>query len=213
MSTTTALIIIILIFSAVVFCVVGPITAIIHRRVGKRWGGLVIAVGILVGISGCLILGYAVYRSASQTAARFRPFELHLKEYVGIISNQDVHENTSRHASGRTIVIDIDGSEEPNIDGISFELPDNIRATTPEEVGTVASLACGKTKVGTYGGLGDAYRFYCNLRVFDKASGELIQQRTCEGSPPPGESLNGRDQEGGSPNGEVLNAIASLYKR
>jgi hypothetical protein len=118
---------------------------------------------------------------------------------------------------GKIVAIDQGQSfKEVNADGLSFiqqQLPKDVRADNPDEVGTVLLLDWERRKTGTYGTAkitGYAYRVHCQLFLIDATHKTLLAKRTFDGDPPPGAVPSGEDGYGGFPTQSILAYLRTL---
>jgi hypothetical protein len=105
------------------------------------------------------------------------------------------------------------------------KLPVGLRASTPEEVGTIVWLIWGRERVGTYMEYrllrGDrvgpsAYRITCEVVVINKAKTAILDRVKFSGDDPPekiskpSESLMNFDEYGSRPTEQIVKYIKSL---
>jgi hypothetical protein len=82
---------------------------------------------------------------------------------------------------GKVLALDADARQ---IDATHDFLPDEIKALTPDEVGTIAIITCMTDLVGSYGWFSDGYEVLCHGDLFDAATGEKLGQINDRASPP-----------------------------
>ena len=70
-------------------------------------------------------------------------------------------------------------------DHLYFDIPDGLRASRPEEVGTVVLLLWGKEQVGTYEGGGGAYQQTCDVVLVNHKTKKTMHSQRFLGSFPP----------------------------
>jgi hypothetical protein len=119
-----------------------------------------------------------------------RAFAAHLPEYVDIAAsaNPQQGEPLREHiVGGKILPLDM---KKKRIDEMFFELSRDSRPKNPEEVGAIAGLWWEEVKVGTYGGMGGAYREECRVIVWDLATRKLLAERFFSGSDPPSSTVN-----------------------
>jgi hypothetical protein len=146
---------------------------------------------------------------AVRTAKR-APFRKHMDAYVRAAGAPDPKRPPA--PVKRLVVVDV---EDKDVDGLHFDLPDGLRAQTPEEVTTVAQLRWNKTQVGTYTTGGGAYQWKCDVTVKDLETNAQIAQQSFAGSPPP-QSFSGRRGEsrtGDKPTEAVINFLKGLQAK
>jgi hypothetical protein len=85
-------------------------------------------------------------------------------------------------------------------DHIYFDLPDDLRAAKPEEVGTVVLLSWGKIKVGDYEGGGDA----------NQQTKRVLVSQQFMGGPPPNTTSSSGGATGSSPAPQIVTYLRGL---
>jgi hypothetical protein len=70
------------------------------------------------------------------------------------------------------------------VDDIYFYLPEESRAKTPEEVGTIIHLAYSGDVVGSYANVGAAIQVICMVSIIDPAQNTIVSQRLFSGKKP-----------------------------
>ena len=96
------------------------------------------------------------------------------------------------------------------IDPLLLDLPDDLRAADPGEVGTVVWLRWETELVGSYTGGGPAWIWKCQVTVIDKSQRALLGEREFRGSDPPQTTANSGGDYGSKPVGEVVNYLTKL---
>jgi hypothetical protein len=116
------------------------------------------------------------------------------------------------HIHGRVVAVNLtDGKvDEP----IYYLLPDDLRATKPEDVETIAWIACSKRKYGAYTSGGTAWREYCTVKVIDRELGGVVGgEKEFLGEKPPVTKNEPGDASGGGPSRQVVvDYLAALPK-
>ena len=165
------------------------------------------------GNSGCIVVviiialiagGVYGIRSCSQNAET-KPFASHLSEYTFFPALKDSSSSTT--IRGKVITIDKTKTE---IDDTFFDLPTELKATKPEEVGTVVWVSCSEYVAGTYVSGSKAYVQTCEVTVIDKSSASIIGKRSLTGSQPPQTKTYSGDWHGSKPKSEIVDYIKSL---
>ena len=82
---------------------------------------------------------------------------------------------------GKAIVVNSSSEE---VDNLYFHLPGRIRASKPDEVGTVILVHCSTENTGEYEGGGAASRKNCDIEIFDKATRVIIGSESFSGATP-----------------------------
>src|SRR2546427_6252885 len=102
--------------------------------------GCVVIVIVIALVAG----GAYGIRSCSRNMAT-KPFAAHMSEYTHFPSLKETGSSTT--ISGKAITIDKTTNE---IDETYFDLPSELKASKPEEVGTVVWISCSESVAGTY---------------------------------------------------------------
>jgi hypothetical protein len=159
-------------------------------------GGLILAVLIGVGI------WYAV------RTIRRSPFRGQMSTYLtppaGVVGPGE-----PRPAVKKMVVVDV---QDKDVDGLHFDLPDNLRAATPAEVTTVVWLRWNKATVGTYSTGGSAYQWSCEVTVIDLATRTTLGTQRFTGDAPPRSFVGrrGESRSGDKPTEQVLNYLRNF---
>ena len=160
---------------------------------------LVIVIALIAGG----VYGVRSCRQSSQT----KPFQSHLSEYTFFPTLKD--SSSSSGITGKVITIDKIKNE---IDDTYFDLPPELKASKPEEVGTVVWVSCTEHIGGTYVSGSKAYVQTCEVTVIDKSSASTIGKRTLSGDRPPQTKTRGGDWHGSKPKSEIIDYIKSLKR-
>lgn len=174
----------------------------IAKKKNKKDVPLILAI-ILVG---ALPFGYWIGLPWMAT----RPFDAHMAEYIDIASTQSLEQDVQsagQPVNGRILPVNM---EEKRIDPVFFELSRDLRPNNPDEVGAIAALWWTEVEVGTYGGMGSAYREDCTVMVWDKTTRNLLSQKWIMGPEPPSSSINGAGHHGDKPYNEVRDYLNGL---
>ena len=91
------------------------------------------------------------------------------------------------------------------VDGLHQELPAELRAEKPEEVGTVVWVFSGTERVRDERTGGAVTVSVCEVVVFDVANSEILAQRRFRGAPP-----DRADAEGPKPTPQILALLEQL---
>jgi hypothetical protein len=162
-------------------------------------------VGIAV-VGGVIALGsVGVYQSQQEKkamAAAIAPFQENIGEYTSLQKPRDGDIRDGK-AKRKMITIDMINRK---VDSLYFQLPQELRATTPEEVETVVWLRWGQDYIASYEGGGKAIRHTCTVTVFDRATKKVVAQTTFQGEEPPDVTYTsaGEDDDGGKPTDKIL---------
>ena len=101
-----------------------------------------------------------------------------------------------------------------DIDGVWYDLPDNLRAAKPEEVGTVVWVTWGKDQVDTYENGAPAYVQTCKVTVIDKQTQTVLwDSQQFRGDEPPMEiDFSASEGSGSKPTEQVVDYLKGLPK-
>jgi hypothetical protein len=112
---------------------------------------------------------------------------------------------------------------QPFIDGLYFELPEDIRASTPAEVQTRFLLEWSRDEVGFYKPeysvednttrLPKAYRFKCTLTISDDTKGTIVGRMEFVGGMPPPKTSGNNEGFGRLPLEQIVKAVANLPRK
>lgn len=186
--------------------------------------------GVLTGLliaAALVTLAYRVHRS-SETP--LEDIYASIKEKVKLATSkrfERLHENAALHLRKRSEeqteheyirgkIVMLDG-EAGRLDSTQRELPDALRASTPEEVGTIVLLEWTETKVGKYILPGSdpsseghgAYQRACDVTIIDrKLRVQVGLGAHFEGAPPPPQSSG--PARGSWPTDEVIRYVSGL---
>lgn len=91
-----------------------------------------------------------------------------------------------------------------------FDLPDNLKATTPTDLNTVVQIYREQRDVGNYTDGGDALQWIYQITVVDYATGRLVDATTLTGSEPPQSKSSRGDASGSEPRSDALDYLKEL---
>ena len=164
--------------------------------------GCVVLVIIIALIAGG-VYGVRSCRQGSQT----KPFLSHMSEYTFFPTLKESSSSTG--ITGKAITIDKIKNE---IDDTFFDLPTELKASTPEEVGTVVWVSCNEHIAGTYVSGSKAYVQTCDVTVIEKSTASIVGKRTLSGDQPPQTKSYSGDWHGSKPKSEIVDYIKSLKR-
>jgi hypothetical protein len=167
--------------------------------------GVLVVIGILF-IAGLI---YGIITNLQQSAD-IKLFQEHIEDYVSIPNQQAISPFTESYLTGKVITVDINKNE---IDQIYFDLPEDLVAKTPEEVGTIIWLNWGEVLVGRYTDGAGGYRIICEVTIIDKANSEIIDKETLSGSDPISVKEGSGNRYGSKPTSEVIDYISTLPRK
>ncbi|HNV21998.1 MAG TPA: hypothetical protein PLB67_01495 [Candidatus Hydrogenedentes bacterium] len=111
------------------------------------------------------------------------------------------------HIRGRAVVADV---TEGLVLPLTFELPDDITPSTPEEVGTVIQIERFLEETGTYDDRTPAYRQNALVRIVDLGFECVIGETFIQGGEPPGEKPKKGPGLGEPPDGQIPALVAEV---
>jgi hypothetical protein len=79
---------------------------------------------------------------------------------------------------GKTVILK---TKDQAFDWLASKLPDQVQATTPEEVETVFSLDCRTSAVGSYINGAKARDHVCKMVVYDMGTGRVVYTNSVVG--------------------------------
>ena len=107
-----------------------------------------------------------------------------------------------------------DGAINWRMNIVYFGLPEELRATTPEEVGTLVWVRCGEKAVGTYTDGTSAYQGYCVVTVTDWTLRSTVGQQLFEGIEPKSYKTGPGSRHAGEPATRlIVEWLASLPRK
>lgn len=162
-----------------------------------------------VGVAALVFLGLAVAGVVLVVRSVKRgPFRPHMATYLAAPTGNAPAGTPIK----KVVVVDV---KDKDVDGLHFDLPDTLRAGTPEEATTVVWVSWDKRQVGAYTTGGNAYQWFCDVTVIDLATKARIAGQNFSGSPPPAtfRGRRGESRTGDKPTDAVLNYIKGLPRR
>jgi hypothetical protein len=169
------------------------------KVVGWIVGGIMV---LAIGAAFCLL--YAAY-TRDQALEPLRP---HLKTYLaGTQAPRDKPPEGQPRIKGKLIPVDV---HRRDIDDLYHILDTEVRATQPEEVGTVALLFWMDKAVGEYEDGTTAYQQHCRLLLYYPETKTIVAEEEFVGSPPPAIRPTNLVGKGSSPDQEVAQYLEQL---
>lgn len=145
---------------------------------------------------------------------QLQPFKDRVSEYATVpgLKNRTKSNRypTKPYIKGKIILID---KSHNKISNIYYELPEELRATKPEEVGTIVWLKCGRDKVGSYTDGEDATVITCQVTVIDKSIPIIVNKTKFKGSEPPQVKERGVSGSGEMPTKDIVDYLRSLPQK
>jgi hypothetical protein len=170
----------------------------------------IIVWSVIGGIVACVLIGVGIWflMRSSQTA----PFKPAMATYLALpTSPAPMRGQPPTKPVGKMVLVDQASKE---VDWTLFDLPDDLRATKPEEVVTVVLLNWRKGKVGDYEGGGAAYQQNVTVTVIDLATKTVLCYNEIYGGPPP-QNIDSRSSEGtgSKPTKELVEYLKGLPRK
>ena len=165
----------------------------------KRWQSVLLFLSPILAV-----VIFAVVRYLVVFEPRFDLFEVHMSEYTSVANQQP----GAWYVHGKVLPIEM----RTNTVEIQtyYELPGNLRATTPEDVGTVLWLDCTTRAVGTYTSGGAARQWFCDVTLIDLSIPAIIGETSFAGSEPPRTTTKSSGETGSFPAKEIVDYLESL---
>ena len=183
---------------------IGAFTVILllaRRRKLRSWHYALWFLSFIAAFMAFAVARYLVLES------RLDPFDAHLSEYTTATEYQP----GDPYIRGKLLPMDI---RQGTIDFVFYqELPRDLRAASPEEVGTVVNRDCVASSVGTYTRGGGAYRWACELKLIDLSISRILKGPTITGSEPPPTKMGSGDEYGSDPLPEIVAYLVALPRR
>lgn len=112
--------------------------------------------------------------------------------------------------AGKMLIVDL---REGEVDDLYFALRPEVRATSPEEVETLAQIRWEKRVVARYSNGAPASRWFAFVGIVDLASGRTLADQEFAGSEPPSRTRGRSGASGDKPGGVILERLHTLYAR
>ena len=160
-----------------------------------------IVVGIVAGVS---IPNYLQYKKKAEV----EPFRAALAGYLSIW-NQNVSAMPAPaepYLAGKALIVNLDGGE---IDQLHYSLPENIKASSPDDLRSVVFVKCWTEKYGLYTGGVTAFSHICEIAAYDTARSQLsFKDRVTRD--PPASIEAGSSGIAERPDSEMLKLLTSM---
>jgi hypothetical protein len=162
-----------------------------------------IKLGLAGGLVFVVLLGVGIW-FVWKTVAR-SPFRAQMAQYMAPPTGMGNPATSVK----KLVVVDVAAQD---LDSLHYELPDDLRASSPAEATTVVWLKWNKAQVGTYTTGGAAYQWHCLVTVIDLGTRTKIREQNFTGSPPPQSirSRRGTSHSGDKPNSQIVNFLRGL---
>ena len=162
---------------------------------------------LVVVVGAAILIGVGLWASSAISHQHeLSALKPHLTEYLATERSGESMNNTP-YIVGKIVVVDLG---KKNFDYLVFKLPAKLRATTPDEVGTVVQTTYTDNEFGTYTGGGIGYQTQADVKLINFATGQLISTKSFLGSEPPATKSGSGDAHGGEPTQQVVDWLKSL---
>ncbi len=168
----------------------------------KRWQSALLFLSPILAI-----VIFAVVRYLVVFEPRFDLFEVHMSEYTSVSNQQP----GAWYVHGKVLPIEM----RTNTVEVQtyYELPGDLRAISPEDVGTVLWLDCTTGTVGTYTSGGAAKQWVCDVTLIDLSIPAIIGEKSFTGSEPPLTTTKSSGETGSFPVKEIVDYLESLPQK
>jgi hypothetical protein len=136
------------------------------------------------------------------------PFKAHFSEYTTVSSLKP--NRAQAYLKGKIIAVN---KKEKKIDDIYFKLPEELRATKPENVGTIVWLDWGEDEVGTYTDAETATVITCHMTVIDKSIPAIVGEINFRGDDPPELKKRLDSSSGTTPDEDIVFFLQNVPKK
>jgi hypothetical protein len=168
-------------------------------KIGAIVGGILL---VLFGLF-VVFVGIPEAKERAATRERFAPF---MEEFTN--SSQFHESDGEAYIIGKIAVIN---KTESDLDDTHFSYKlDELRAASPEDVGTIVWLECKEQLRGTYDSGSKGYRWACDVTTIDKGEGVIVGQEKIYGDDPPDSKRSRGDWHGSRPTDNIIAYIAEL---
>ncbi len=158
-----------------------------------------------------LVVGAVVGIQQLMQMEAVAPFEKHLAEYTAEPTRPSGGFPTT-YIKGKVVPVEFRKGKQA-IDYLYFDLPPELKAQTPEEVGTVVWLEWGEDQVGDYDDDDPAFVQTVKVSVIDKERGRMVGQKSFRGGPPPNTKTYDGPGYGPKPTAEIVQYLTSLPRQ
>ena len=186
------------VFALVAIALYTLVLVLTRKRKLKFWQNALLFLAPIVALVAFAVVRYLVLES------RLDPFQPHLAEYTAAA------ERGTGEVYRRGKIIPVDRRKDTVDYTFYYQLPRELRAANPEEVGTVVWLDCTASLVGTYTHGGGAYRWYCDVTLVDLPQSLILEEKTFVGSEPPTTNSGSSNKEGSFPSAEIIAYLEAL---
>jgi hypothetical protein len=157
---------------------------------------------IILGIVGVIAVGFGVWALVRTVQAD--PFS---KELPGYAADFAFGDTTAPYTKGKIVVVN---KTSKAVEDPYFDLPEPLKATKPEEVGTIVQVTYEENQVGTYTSGSKAYQYTARVNVIDRETGKIIGRISFKGGEPPSSVKRGANGYGSRPTEQIKNYLIGL---
>jgi hypothetical protein len=162
----------------------------------------VLALSLFVILFATALIYYYIYRPNTVES-----FNFHISEYIADVDKSTESTNYSPYLRGKVITID---NENKAIDDIYFSLPNELKASEPNEVGTIILIERREVAVGRYTDGTGAYQDFWQLTIVDKTLLTIVGTIEISGEEPPEYKQSSGPKTGTSPKTKVIEYLSNL---
>ena len=178
-----------------------------HRPPSKARGLLVLG-GIAVAV---LLIGGLIVKGISGASAKKRgDFEGDWGTYLELYDSKHAPKSGEDVSpKSKVMVIDMTkGADKSRLDkDVHYDLAESLRATNPDEVGTVCFIKWDKFEIGTYSDGTSGYAATCELELVNPENGAIIAQQRFLGGDPPEMKNSSGSKTGPKPTDQVIDFL------
>jgi hypothetical protein len=160
---------------------------------------------IILGIVGVIAAGFGIWAMVRTVQAD--PFSKELPSYAADFS---VGDTSAPFTTGKMVIVN---KTTKAVEDPYFDLPENLKATKPEEVGTIVQVTYEENQVGTYTSGSKAYQYTARVNVVDKATGKIVGRTTFKGGEPPSSVKRGSNGYGSRPTEQIKTYLVGLARK
>lgn len=171
-----------------------------------------IVIGVVLVIVGATAKNFIGFTQREKLRESFLP---HVATYLEAEITDDLRD--APVVRGRLLTVDIDRKE---VDYLTFpRLSEPLRATRPEEVGTLALIQYGRQHIGYYQNVetqektGEAYRSFARVSLVDWATKTRTAEKVFLGSDPTDQLTRDGDCAGTQPMFQIVEYLEALPRQ
>jgi hypothetical protein len=167
-----------------------------------------IRIGVGVTLVLLVLFGIGIWHVVGMI--RRAPFRAQMASYL--TPTVGMRNLAAPRPSGKMVVVNVANRD---LDDLHFDLPDNLRASSPGQVAIVARLHWRHATVGMYKGGGSAGQWTCDVEVIDRVKWTLLGSQKFIGSPPPQSFVGrrGQSRSGDKPKQQVMTFLQVFGER